>query len=171
MYIGVSACLLGQNTRYDGGSARDVQLVTALGALFELVPVCPEMAAGLPAPRPPVVLLSDDSSTTLHAVTQDGNGQDITEQLAGSALTLVDKMSQMGGFVLKSKSPSCGIDDVKIFTNHGAATTKGTGIFARVLMERRPLVPVINADKLADEKVMNDFIKKVSDFHHSRRGH
>ncbi|OLD64465.1 MAG: hypothetical protein AUI47_05820 [Acidobacteria bacterium 13_1_40CM_2_68_5] len=54
--VGISACLLGQAVRYDGGHKRDSIIIEALGCLFEWVPVCPEVEAGLGVPREPLAL-------------------------------------------------------------------------------------------------------------------
>ena len=60
--VGVSACLLGQEVRYDGGHKRDRFLTDVLGSYVEWVPVCPEMEAGLGVPRPTVRLVQIDGT-------------------------------------------------------------------------------------------------------------
>ena len=55
--LGISACLLGERVRFDGGHKRDPFLVETLGPFVEWVPVCPEIESGMAAPRESLRLL------------------------------------------------------------------------------------------------------------------
>ena len=108
--LGVSACLLGQEVRYDGGHKRDAFLTDVLGAFVEWVPVCPEVEVGLGVPRPPIRLVGDRRRPAARRrarparISPRGCG-------AGRAGASVRwRRSGLHGYVLKRGSPSCGLD-------------------------------------------------------------
>src|SRR5206468_10083334 len=76
--LGVSACLLGQAVRYDGGHKRDSFLTETLGPFVEWVPVCPEVEIGLPIPRTPIRLVGAARAPRLVVET---TGDDLTERM------------------------------------------------------------------------------------------
>ncbi len=146
--LGISACLLGQRVRYDGGHKRDALLLKAFGRRVEWVPVCPEVECGLPVPREPMHLEGDADAPRL--VTND-TGVDHTDRLLRWARRRVGQLDAEGvcGFVLKSGSPSCGLAD---------AAPCGAGLFARELVRRLPLVPVREAEQLREPAALESFL-------------
>ncbi|QVM91177.1 DUF523 domain-containing protein [Pseudomonas entomophila] len=108
----VSACLLGQPVRYDGRASGHPGLLQRWQAEGRVVPLCPEVAGGLPTPRPPAEIPGGQGGEVL-----DGRvpvvtvaGEDVSEAfLAGArqALALVRRHG-IAVAVLKSGSPSCG---------------------------------------------------------------
>ena len=140
--VGVSACLLGQGVRFDGGHKRDDVLTGALATFLDLVPVCPEVGIGMGVPRPPIRLVGDSQQP--RAVGVDDATPDVTEQLLSFARRHVSSLGDISGYILKRSSPSCGMAGVKVYDSKGTITDhKGVGIFARVLMEAKPLLPVV----------------------------
>lgn len=111
----VSACLLGMCTAYDGGSRLHPALL-ALAAQGCVVPVCPEVAGGLPAPRPPAEIQGGDGADVLdgraRVVTVDG--QDVTSQFLAGARVALETARRFGlrQAVLKSRSPACGAGQI-----------------------------------------------------------
>jgi len=139
--IGVSSCLLGQEVRYNGGHKQDRFLVSSLSRFVDYVPVCPEVAIGLGIPRPPIRLVGDPDRPK--AVGTDDSTMDVTSRLQSFAQDTVPSLGEICGYILKKDSPSCGMERVKVYSEKGgAAERKGQGVFARVLMERMPLLPV-----------------------------
>lgn len=157
--LGVSACLLGERVRYDGGHKRDAFLVDALGPWVEWVPVCPELEVGLGVPRPPIHLAGAAASPRLVVV---ATGEDLTARMRRFAERRVAELARLGldGYVLKRASPSCGMERVKV---HGARgrPAAGRGLFASALIERLPLLPVEEEGRLADAAIRDNFIERV----------
>ncbi len=156
--IGISACLLGQRVRYDGAHKHNAYITGTLGRVFRLVPVCPETAIGLGVPRTPIRLEGDPRCP--RAVGVDVSRRDVTGDLAACGERVARELSDISGFILKSRSPSCGLHDVEV---HAGRTVRrhGTGIFARSLMRTRPLLPVETDDRLGDADIRANFLERV----------
>lgn len=129
MRVAVSACLLGERCKYNGGSNRCAPLVDALAA-HEAVPVCPEVLGGLSTPRPPAEIVDGTVRT------QAGESVDAAYRLG--AERAIAKMEAAGGCdlaVLQPRSPSCGVHEVYNGTFSGTLVP-GRGVFASLLLER-----------------------------------
>ena len=158
--VGTSACLLGSQVRFDGGHKRERFLTETLAPYFEFVPVCPEVESGLPVPRPTLRLVGEESAPRL---VFGESGEDYTPQLEGWAkakLAALEKLD-LCGFVLKSDSPSCGMERVKVYSDKGMPSKKGRGIFAAALLARFPLLPVEEEGRLNDAKLRETFVESV----------
>lgn len=157
--LGVSACLLGHKTRYDGGHKLDPSIADTLGGHFELVPVCPEAEAGLGIPREPMRLAGDPASPRL--VTID-TGTDHTGLMLEWAARRVAELEADGlrGFIFKARSPSCGME-VEVFSEDGQTPGVGAGLFAAVFMGRFPALPVIDEGRLREPELREEFIGRV----------
>ena len=157
--LGISACLLGQRVRYDGGHKFDPFLVNDLGRLVEWVPVCPEVEMGLPVPREPMRLTGDPAHPRLIGE----SGTDFTERMRAWAQDRVRQLADVGlhGFVFKSGSPSSGLLHVKVFDERGLPSQTGIGLFAREVMAHFPLMPVEQEDRLNDLSLRSNFIERV----------
>lgn len=166
--VGVSACLLGYKVRYDGGHKLDRYIRDTLGRYMEFVPVCPEVECGLGVPREPMRLVGDPSSPRLVAV---GSGRDHTERMVAWVQKRLDQLEQekLWGFIFKSGSPSSGMEKVKVYTFSGRRPQRGKGIFARAFMERFPLVPVEDDDRLHDPRIRENFIERIFVMHRWRQ--
>lgn len=158
--IGVSSCLLGQEVRYNGGHKQDRFLVSSLSQFVDYVPVCPEVAIGLGIPRPPIRLVGDPDLPK--AVGTDDATMDVTSRLQSFAHDKVPSLGEISGYILKKDSPSCGMERVKVYSEKGgAAQRKGQGVFARVLMERMPLLPVEEEGRLNDPVLKENFLTRI----------
>lgn len=161
--IGISACLLGEPVRYDGRDKHDPAVVAALANFFTLVPLCPEVEAGFGVPREPMDLVSSAAGATrrLSAITR--SGRDLTAPLEETSERLARQASEMrlSGFVLKSRSPSCGIGTVPIYDASGARVSTGSGLFASTLGRLLPSLPVEDELRLADASVLESFVERV----------
>lgn len=156
--LGISSCLLGQRVRYDGNHKHDHYITDTLGRHFDFVPVCPEMAIGLGVPRPPIRLVGD--ADALRAVGVDDPALDVTRKLEAYGHRMGRALEGICGYILKSKSPSCGMERVKVYGGPVAAK-KGRGIYARALMEAQPLLPVEEEGRLGDPDLRASFIERV----------
>jgi len=158
--LGVSSCLLGQKVRFDGGHKRDRFLIDVLGDWFEWVPVCPEIDIGLGIPRPSIRLVHGQPFPRL---IQPVTGEDLTERMEAYSQTKLDELKarDLDGYILKRASPSCGMERVKVFGKGGSPTKSGVGVYARVLMERWPTLPVEEEGRLNDPVLRERFIEHV----------
>jgi len=159
--IGISACLLGQKVRYDSRHKQDHYITDTLGCFFQWVPLCPEVEYGLPVPREPMHLIDDPASLRLITI---HTGIDHTDGMKKWTEDRLDRLAQEGlyGFIFRSRSPSCGIRSVEIYTKYGTQIKKGAGIFAAAFIQRFPLVPVVDDDDLKDQILRESFIERIS---------
>ncbi len=156
--LGISSCLLGQKVRYDGDHRRDRYITLTLGKYFEFVPVCPEMAIGLGVPRPPIRLIGNP--TVPRAVGVDDPALDATRKLAAYGQRRACTLDDISGYILKSKSPSCGMERVKIHVGRGRVRA-GRGVYAAAFMARQPLLPVEEEQRLGDPELRDNFLERV----------
>lgn len=158
--IGVSACLLGHQVRYDGGHKRDAFISGPLSEHLEFVPICPEAAIGLGVPRPTIRLMGDPQRPRLVGTADPS--MDVTERMEAYARQQVKSLGDLCGYILKKDSPSCGMERVKVFkTDGGSAERKGSGVFARILKHALPLLPVEEEGRLNDAVLRENFINRV----------
>ncbi|MCK9390368.1 MAG: DUF523 and DUF1722 domain-containing protein [Syntrophales bacterium] len=163
--IGVSACLLGENVRYDGGHQRDRYLTQTLGRYFEWIPVCPEVEYGLPVPREAMRLIGDPTAPRLVTIR---SGIDHTAGMRAWAENKFLSLAKesLCGFIFKSKSPSSGMTAVKVYGDAGVPSRRGTGIFAGAFMARFPFMPVEDDGRIHDPILRENFIERVFVSHH-----
>lgn len=157
--IGISSCLLGQKVRYDGTAKLDRWLVDQFGKYVDYRPVCPEMAIGLGTPRPPIRLVGTPEQTRVVGV--EDPSVDVTEALEDFALNTAGQLADVSGYVFMSKSPSCGMERVKLYGDKGMAQKKGVGAFARVLMQSLPNLPCEEEGRLHDAVLRENFVNRV----------
>jgi len=159
--IGVSACLLGQPVRFDGGHKHDRWITGELGRYVEFVPVCPEVEAGFGVPREAMRLVGDPDSPRLMTVR---SGRDMTAAMESWAAKRAEELAgeNLCGFIFKSKSPSSGMTRVKVYSDKGGMPAhKGIGLFAKAFMRRFPLLPVEEDGRLCDAKLRENFIERI----------
>src|SRR5262245_34341396 len=166
--VGISACLLGQTVRYDGGHKRDQFLTHVLGRYVEWVPVCPELEVGMGVPREPVRLVGSANDPRMIA---ERSHTDWTEKMQAYAKRHVEALARMrlDGFVLKKDSPSCGMERVRVYGMHGVPTREGRGIFARALVDGIPLLPTEEEGRLSDLRLRENFVERIFAYHRWQR--
>ena len=158
--IGVSACLLGQNVRYDGGHKRDAFLAGTLGRFVDWVAVCPEIELGLGTPRDTIRLERRGGRVRL---VEPRAGRDLTDAMRAYAERRISQIErlELSGFVLKKDSPSCGMERVRVYGPHGMPARSGRGTFAEALLERLPDLPVEEEGRLSDPRLRENFVQRV----------
>ncbi len=161
--VGVSACLLGERVRYDGDHRRNRFLVERLGRHIAWVLVCPETEAGFGVPRETLHLVGEATAPRMIGLE---TGRDRTEELLAWARATVESLAPLGlcGFVLKRGSPSCGIAGVKLYTSAGSTVPPrlaATGLFAHVLGERFPDLPLADEEMLGDRAFAAAFLRRA----------
>ena len=157
----VSACLLGEKVRYDGGHKRDLFLNETLGPFVEWVRVCPEVDCGLPVPREAMRLVGDPGRPRL---VTNRTGIDRTEQMERWTKDRLEELSGLDlcGYICKKDSPSSGMERVKVYGAAGGIPARtGAGIFTRMFMERFPRIPVEEEGRLTDPVLREMFVERV----------
>ena len=159
--VGISACLLGERVRYDGRHKRDRFLTEVLAKHVEWVPVCPEVELGLGVPRPPMRLERGRGATPRLVV--EATGEDLTARMRAYAAWRVRGIAslELDGYVLKSKSPSCGLARVPVHGSDDDAEAVGRGLFADALAEALPLIPLEDERRLARASVRAHFVDRL----------
>ncbi|MEA2079973.1 MAG: DUF523 domain-containing protein [Pseudomonadota bacterium] len=155
--LAVSSCLLGENVRYDGGNKYDACIAETFGEHFELIPICPEVGAGLAIPRPPIQLIS--LNNRIRAIGAEDPERDVSDRLTAFARQQVNTLDELCGYIFKSRSPSCGVTDTRIMTDHGEIT--GPGLYASLIMTAQPQLPVIDEQRLKSATGRDNFLERV----------
>ena len=158
--LGISACLLGERVRFDGGHKRDPFLVESLGQFVEWVPVCPEVESGLNAPREAMRLVQVEGQVRLLTTRTT---QDQTDNLRRYARRRLEELADddLFGFVLKKDSPTCGLERVKVYGTGGVPAKSGRGVFADALVTRYPRLPVEEEGRLNDPRLRENFVERI----------
>ena len=125
MKILVSACLLGKNCKYNGGNNHCAAVIEYLQG-HEVIPVCPEVLAGLGTPRTPVEIVQGEVKTK--------DGRSVDKVLRQAADRIVRENLDADCAILKSRSPTCGVKQVYDGTFSGTLRD-GAGVLAQALMD------------------------------------
>lgn len=158
--VGVSACLLGQRVRWDGGHKSDSFLTGMLGRYVEWVSVCPEVEVGLPVPRDTLRLVRRGQEVRL---VMPRSGDDHTEAMRAYAARKARALAarDLCGFVLKKDSPSCGLARVRVYGESGVPSRDGRGLFAEELVRQLPHLPIEEEGRLVDRRLRENFVERV----------
>jgi len=163
--IGISSCLLGEEVRFDSGHKHQSYITQTLGRYFTFRSFCPEMAIGLGTPRESLRLVRREDG--IHCVGNRTPTLDVTTRLIESAQQQRSWHEELCGYILKKDSPSCGMERVRVYRND-MPERDGSGLYARVLMDNFPHLPVEEEGRLGDPVLRENFIKRVFVFRHWR---
>ncbi len=162
--IGISACILGQEVRYNGGHKLDRFIRDTLGAYVRFVPVCPEVDIGLGTPRESMRLVRGDGDDVGVRLVAPKSGSDHTERMQTYAKEQLERLAaeHLCGYILQKGSPSCGMERVRIYSKPGVSpSNNGRGLFAQALMERFPNLPVEEDGRLNDPGLRENFVERI----------
>lgn len=163
--LGISACLLGEQVRFDGGHKRLAFAVNELAPFVRFEPVCPEMAIGLPTPRPALRLVKQEDEEIHLCFSKDG-GQEVTQQMRDWSAERVKSLHHLCGYILCAKSPSCGMERVRVYepdTNNNRKA--GMGLFAEKLQAEMPWLPIEEDGRLHDPVLRENFVGRICALH------
>lgn len=163
--VGISACLLGEPVRFDGGHKRLPFAVEELSPWVRFEPVCPEMAIGLPVPRPALrlVKVAEDEVALRFS---DGREGDLTQAMRKFSAQRIATFETLCGYIVCAKSPSCGMERVRIYEADGKNNRKaGRGIYTEALMARFPWLPVEEDGRLHDPVLRENFVERIYALH------
>lgn len=162
--IGISACVLGEEVRYNGGHKLDRFIRDTLGAYVRFVPVCPEVEIGLGIPRETLRLVRGDGEEGSVRLVAPKSGTDHTKSMESYARKRTRQLARenLCGYILQKGSPSCGMERVRIYTKPGVAPARnGRGLYARELMAQFPNLPVEEDGRLNDAGLRENFVERI----------
>ena len=166
MKIGISSCLLGTQCRYDGGHSKDGFIVKQLSKYFDFVPYCPEKMI-FPTPREAIRLTRKDGIIKVKTSTTN---LDVTKEVHDISKQIADEIQEeeLCGFIFKSKSPTCGMERVKLYPENksGQSENVGVGIFAGKVKEKYPLLPAEEEGRLNDAWLRENFLMQIFAYKH-----
>lgn len=158
--VGISACLLGEEVRFNGGHSRSKYCCGPLQDYFRFEKFCPEVAAGFGIPRATLRLIGDPHNPRMVYTRQQDN--DVTEQFHAGYQARIEKLGHLDGYILAKNSPSCGMERVKVYQpNSHPHDIKSAGLFAKALMQRYPHLPVEEDGRLNDAHLRENFVQRV----------
>jgi uncharacterized protein YbgA (DUF1722 family)/uncharacterized protein YbbK (DUF523 family) len=157
--LGVSACLMGVEVRYNGGHKQSQLCTGQLSEYFDFVPACPEVAVGMGIPREAIRLVGDpESPQAIGSVHPELN---VTQALADYGTHMAMQMDDLCGYIFMQKSPSCGLERVKVYQDNGLPAANGRGIYAQAFCASQPDLPVEEDGRLNDPVLRENFITRV----------
>lgn len=158
--VGISACLLGEEVRYNGGHKHSSLCTRDLARYFEFISVCPEVSIGLGIPRKPIRLVGNPNDPDVVGV--DNPEHNVTADLKAFSQAKVKELNDLCGYIFIKGSPSCGLFRVKVYNDKGYPQEEmGRGVYARAITDAYPLLPVEEAGRLQDAVLRENFITRV----------
>lgn len=157
--LGISRCIEFDRCRYNGDMIGS-DFVRRLREHADLVPACPEVEIGLGVPRDPIRIVIRNNEKHL---VQTSTGKDLTEQMTAFSNEHLDSLGTIDGYILKSRSPSCGAFDVRIYPEvQGAAPiNRSSGMFGQRVLERFGDLPVEDEARLRNIKLGEHFLTRA----------
>ena len=166
--VGISSCLLGEKVRFNGGHKYDNFINKQLINFFDFKPYCPEVAIGMGVPRDPIRLVKVGEEIRVQG-TKDAS-VDMTDKLHAYGQKIASKSGRLCGYIFMSRSPSCGMERVKVYTDKGVPMkADGTGAFAEEMLKAHPNMPIEEEGRLNDPGLRENFIVRVFTFYRWQR--
>ncbi len=160
--IVISKCINFEAVRYNGGIVKD-DFALKLGNFVEYILVCPEVEIGLPVPRDPLIVFKEKEN---YKFLQEKNNLDLTDKIIKFSDNFLKSLKDVDGFLLKSKSPSCGFSGTNNYYEKDGKrfSYKGKGIFARKVLEKFPQIPIEDEGRLKDDEIRYHYLLRVFSF-------
>ncbi|MBN1400674.1 MAG: DUF1722 domain-containing protein [Anaerolineae bacterium] len=157
--IVISKCIEFEHCRWNGMIISS-DVVKLLKPYVEFIPVCPEVGIGLGVPREPVRIVEVDGTPQLYQPATDTYW---TEAMRAFASQTLDGLPEVDGFLLKGRSPTCGLKDVKVYPDRPKAmpANKGVGLFAAAVLERYPQLAVEDEGRLTNFAIREHFLTRI----------
>jgi uncharacterized protein YbgA (DUF1722 family)/uncharacterized protein YbbK (DUF523 family) len=166
--VGISSCLIGEKVRFNGGHKYDNFINQRLIHYFDFKPYCPEVAIGMGVPRDPIRLVSINNEIRVQG-TKDAS-VDVTDKLHNYGVKIAARSDKLCGYIFMSRSPSCGMERVKVYSEKGAPLkASGVGAFAQEMLSAHPNMPIEEEGRLNDPGLRENFITRVFTFYRWRR--
>jgi uncharacterized protein YbgA (DUF1722 family)/uncharacterized protein YbbK (DUF523 family) len=155
----ISKCIEFDHCRYDG-SLIPSDFVKALKPHVDFIPVCAEMEIGLGVPRSSIRIVSENGEFRLM---QPATGLDVTEKMRSFSARFLDSLSGIDGFILKFRSPSCGMKDIKVYSGSAKsnAVSKAAGFFGGAVIKTFPHLAIEDEGRLRNFNIREHFLTKL----------
>lgn len=155
----ISRCLEFDSCRYNGERI-PFDLVSELDGFVEFRPVCPEMEVGLGVPRDTIRLVASGPRDLL---VQPATGRDLTAEMEGFSKSFLDGLENVDGFILKNRSPTCGLRSVKVYHSADKPVTArhGPGLFAKAVLDAHPALAIEDEGRLRNYRIREHFFTKL----------
>ena len=155
----VSKCLGFAHCRYNALTISD-DFVEKLKPHVDFRPVCPEVEIGLGIPREPIRIVAADDELRL---IQPATDTDVTDKITEFTDSFLDSAGDADGFILKTRSPSCGPKDVKVYPGTGKvmSTSRGAGFFGGAVVEKYPHLAVEDEGRLKNFGIREHFLTRL----------
>lgn len=165
--VGISACLLGDKVRFNGGHSQSRYCRRILSRYFQFEKFCPEVAAGFSTPRPTLRLTGDPNQPRM--VYSNNPDTDVTDSFQQGYQDKLDSLAHLDGYIVMKKSPSCGMERIPVYQENGHShMQRSAGLFTKALMEKYPLLPIEEDGRLNDPVLRENFILRVFAHHEFR---
>ncbi len=160
--VGISSCLMGMRVRYDGQAKYQPTVQELIAPHVRLLPLCPESMAGMGIPRGPVNLI--DLQGDIHAVGRDDPERDVTARLRSMGRIVARTYPELCGYILQSRSPSCGFGTTPIFNADQSDILRGdgNGLFVTELLSALPGLPILD-DRQLNVARIETFLQAVAE--------
>lgn len=157
----VSKCLGFEACRYNGQTENN-KFIDKLKGFVQFIPVCPEVEVGLGTPRSPIRLVQEKEDSDI-LLFQPSSGKELSGFMMEFSNEFLGNLNAVDGFILKNRSPSCGIKEVKIYKGieKGSASVKGKGLFGGLVKNRFPYAAVEDDGRLKNYKIREHFLTKL----------
>jgi len=154
----ISKCIEFDSCRYNSQMISS-DFVKKIKKFVDFYIICPEVEISLGVPRDPIRIVEKNSEKRLM---QPKTKKDLTKDMK-EFIELYLKEKEIDGAILKSKSPSCGIREVKIYPNieKSAPLRRGKGFFGEAVLNRYKLYPIENEDRLRNRIIKENFLKRI----------
>lgn len=157
--IGISACLIGEKVRFDASNKPSSFCINDLGQHVSYQAFCPEVAIGLPIPRKTIRQIKDGD--LIKVARPDGSGE-VGDALRAYGKKVASMTKNLSGYIFCAKSPSCGMERVKVYdVNGNPQVAGGIGVFAEEIMKANPLLPCEENGRLNDAILRENFVARV----------
>jgi uncharacterized protein YbgA (DUF1722 family)/uncharacterized protein YbbK (DUF523 family) len=150
--------------RYNGSIVND-DFINKLKKHIDFISLCPEVEIGLGVPRQKLIVKETKDSKRLF---QPDTDKDFTEKIIEFTDKALTYLTEVDGFILKAKSPSCGVGSAKIYRD-GAIIGKTYGFFADAIRKRFPYLPLEDEGRLKDKKLRQHFLTRIFAFSELRK--
>ena len=159
--IVVSECLYGTKCRYDGQGYND-KVIQSLKDYVDIQTVCPELAIGLSIPREPIRIEMNKENEEYRLVDYNSKN-DYTNQMTEFSEEFINGLDDIDGFILKSRSPTCGLKDAKVYYrgNKCSIRSNENGFFSQKIIDKYDYLPIENEGRLKNYNIRDNFFTRI----------
>ena len=159
--IVVSECLYGTKCRYDGQGYND-KVIQSLKDYVDIQTVCPELAIGLSIPRGPIRIEMNKENEEYRLIDYNSKN-DYTNQMTEFSEEFINGLDDIDGFILKSRSPTCGLKDAKVYYcgNKCSIRSNENGFFSQKIIDKYDYLPIENEGRLKNYNIRDNFFTRI----------